>query len=84
MCLIGYAVPDTIEPVPDEIPAMFQPLQELENSAPASWNVDVLAVVPDRRSCGLDLRLLDLAEDRAWRSGHRSMSIIAPDANVGA
>ncbi|MGI9424589.1 MAG: GNAT family N-acetyltransferase [Hyphomicrobiaceae bacterium] len=83
-CLIGYAIPDTIEPVPDDIPPMFRPLQELENLAPGSWYVNVLAVVPDRRSRGLGRKLLDLAEDRARRSGHGAMSIIVSDANVGA
>jgi hypothetical protein len=30
-CLIGYEIPDNPEPIPDDMPAMFVPLQELEN-----------------------------------------------------
>ena len=33
-CLIGYGIDDEIEPVPTDMPAMFVPLQELENQAP--------------------------------------------------
>ena len=32
--LIGYPLPDAPEPIPDTMPAMFVPLQELENLAP--------------------------------------------------
>jgi hypothetical protein len=44
--LIGYEIPDNPEPVPSGMPTMFVPLQELENLAPATWYVNVLAVLP--------------------------------------
>jgi hypothetical protein len=36
-CLIGYGLRDDPEPIPDDMPAMFVPLQELENLAPGTW-----------------------------------------------
>ena len=36
-CLIGYEIPDNPGPIPDDMPTMFVPLQELENLAPGSW-----------------------------------------------
>jgi hypothetical protein len=47
--LIGYGIPNAPDPVPADIPAMFVPLQELENLAPATWYVNVLAVLPEFR-----------------------------------
>ena len=55
--LIGYALPIGREPIPD-MPAMFVPLQELENLAPGTWYVNVSAAYPDRRG-------------RAWPSSAR-------------
>jgi ribosomal protein S18 acetylase RimI-like enzyme len=83
-CLVGYAIPDEVEPIPDDMPAMFRPLQELENLAPGSWYVNVLAVVPEHRGKGLGSKLLDLAETTAAAAGHPGMSIIVSDANSGA
>jgi hypothetical protein len=34
------------------MPAMFVPLQELENLAPGTWYVNVLAAYPEHRSQG--------------------------------
>ena len=64
-CLIGYAIPDNPEPVPDDMPAMFVPLQELENLVPGTWYINVLAVQPQFRRQGLGARLLALADERA-------------------
>jgi hypothetical protein len=36
-CLIGYEIAENPEPIPDDMPAMFVPLQELENFAPGTW-----------------------------------------------
>src|SRR5262245_25664777 len=41
-CLIGYEIPDAPEPIDPAMPAMFRPLQELENLAPGTWYVNVL------------------------------------------
>ncbi|NJM33835.1 MAG: GNAT family N-acetyltransferase, partial [Rhodomicrobium sp.] len=46
-CLIGYAQPAQPEAIDyGSMPAMFVPLQELENLAPATWYVNVLAAYP--------------------------------------
>lgn len=83
-CLIGYEIPDVVEPVPQDIPAMFRPLQELENQAPGTWYVNVLAVLPERRRHGLGTALLGLAEHLGRTSGKRGMSVIVSDANTSA
>jgi ribosomal protein S18 acetylase RimI-like enzyme len=83
-CLIGYEIPDNPEPIPDDMPAMFVPLQGLENLAPGTWYINVLAVRPQFRNQGLGTRLLALAEEMARAHGKRGMSVIVSDANLGA
>jgi ribosomal protein S18 acetylase RimI-like enzyme len=84
-CLIGYSQPDEPEPIDyAEMPAMFVPLQELENLAPGSWYVNVLATYPEHRGQGLGLELLSIAEERARASGRPSLSLIVADANEDA
>lgn len=83
-CLIGYIVPDQPEPIPPDLPAMFVPLQELENLAPSTWYVNVLAVLPQHRGKGLGTTLLALADDTGRKLGKRGMSVIVSDANMGA
>lgn len=83
-CLIGYEIPDTAQPISDGMPAMFQPLQELENLLPSTWYVNVLAVVPEFRGLGLGTKLLRLADDTGRKLGNHSMSVIVSDANPGA
>ena len=82
-CLIGYEIPD--DPVPTgDMPPMFVPLQELENLAPATWYVNVLAVRPQFRGLGLGTTLLAFADEIGRARGMRGMSIIVSDANTGA
>jgi ribosomal protein S18 acetylase RimI-like enzyme len=83
-CLIGYAIPDEPEPVTADMPAMFVPLQALENLAPGTWYVNVLAVLPPFRGLGLGTRLLRLADAAARAFGKRRLSVIVADANTGA
>lgn len=83
-CLIGYAIADTPEPVPPDMPAMFLPLQELENLAPGTWYVNVLAVFPEYRNLGLGTALLGLADETGRRLARRGMSVIVSDTNLGA
>jgi ribosomal protein S18 acetylase RimI-like enzyme len=83
-CLIGYEIPDQPEPIGSDLPAMFVPLQELENLAPGTWYVNVLAVRPQFRCLGLGTRLLDFADETARARGKRGMSVIVSDANPGA
>ena len=83
-CLIGYVIPPHPEPVAADTPAMFVPLQELENTAPATWYVNVLAVRPQFRGQGLGTTLLGLADDTARSLSLGALSVIVSDANIGA
>ena len=83
-CLIGYEIPDEPQPVPPDMPPIFVPLQELENLAPATWYVNVLAVLPEHRNKGYGSRLLAFAEETGRKLGKRGMSVIVADANTGA
>jgi ribosomal protein S18 acetylase RimI-like enzyme len=82
--LIGYEIPERPKPVPDDMPAMFVPLQELENLAPGTWYVNVLAVRPQFRNLGLGRQLLDLAQRVAQSMGKRGLSVVVSNANDGA
>ena len=82
--LIGYPLPDRPEPIPQDMPAMFVPLQELENLAPGTWYVNVLAAYPEDRGKGHGTALLAIAEELASDTGRRGLSIIVSDANEGA
>ena len=82
--LIGYPLPDRPEPIPQDMPAMFVPLQELENLAPGTWYVNVLAAYPEHRGKGHGTALLAIAEQLAANTGRRGLSIIVSDANEGA
>lgn len=83
-CLIGCEIPDVPGPVPQDMPAMFVPLQELENLAPGTWYVNVLAVLPQFRGTGLGTRLLQRAEEISGALGKRGLSVVVSDANAGA
>ena len=83
--LIGYPLPDRPEPIPDSMPPMFVPLQELENLAPGTWYVNVLAAYPDKRGQGLGRALLAVADKLAAEADRPAgLSIIVSDANTGA
>ena len=84
-CLIGYALPEESEAIDyATMPPMFVPLQELENLAPATWYVNVLAVHPHLRGIGVGTALLKIAEQHAANKGCSGLSIIVADANEGA
>ena len=82
--LTGYRIGSEPEPIADDFPALFRPLQELENKALDSWYVNVLACYPEYRGQGLGSRLLRLAEEIARDQALRRMSVIVADNNVGA
>jgi ribosomal protein S18 acetylase RimI-like enzyme len=82
--LIGYPLADVPEPPPDDAPAMFVPLNELEDLVPGTWYVNVLAAYPEFRGRGYGRTLLALAEDLARETFRRGMSIIVADTNVAA
>jgi ribosomal protein S18 acetylase RimI-like enzyme len=84
-CLVGYPLPEEPEPVDlGRTPAMFVPLQELENLAPGTWYVNVLATYPEHRRRGYGTELLRLAEEFAAGSGRNGLSIVVSDANGAA
>lgn len=83
--LIGYALPNEPETINyDEIPPMFVPLQQLEDLAPGTWYVNVLAAYPQFRGKGLGSSLLTLAESLAIDSACSGISMIVSDGNTGA
>ena len=83
--LVGYALDDDPEPVDyADLPPMFVPLQQLEDMAPGTWYVNVLATYPDFRGRGYGRELLSIAEAIARDAGRRGLSIIVADTNAGA
>ncbi|MHA1189386.1 MAG: GNAT family N-acetyltransferase [Alphaproteobacteria bacterium] len=82
--LTGYAIPAQPDPIPDDMPPLFRALQELENLAPSTWYVNVLAALPEHRGRGLGGRLLAVAEEIARASGLDRTSLIVTDTNAGA
>ena len=84
-CLIGYPLQDPPAPVDyAEMPAMFRPLQELEDLAAGTWYVNVVATYPEYRGQGLGAGLLGIAEELATESGAKGLSLIVADSNEGA
>ena len=83
-CLTGYPVPAFPEPVGADEPDIFRPLAELENLAPLTWYVNVLAALPEHRGRGFGARLLALAEEIARDRGLPAMSLIISSGNAGA
>ncbi len=84
-CLIGYPLPDQPEPTDySELPALFVPMQQLEDLAPRTWYVNVLATYPDHRRRGHATALLDIAARLAGETGRDGLSIIVADSNTGA
>ncbi|MBP2234854.1 ribosomal protein S18 acetylase RimI-like enzyme [Sinorhizobium kostiense] len=82
--LTGYPIGSEPRPTGEDFPALFRPLQELENKALESWYVNVLACYPEHRGQGLGSRLLDLAEQIAREGALCRMSVIVASNNVGA
>jgi len=82
--LTGYGIGSEPEEIGDDFPALFRPLQELENKALDSWYVNVLACYPENRGQGLGSKLLEVADEIARDAGYNTMSVIVADENVGA
>jgi ribosomal protein S18 acetylase RimI-like enzyme len=82
--LIGYPLADTPEPMPDNLPPIVVPLEELEALAPGTWYVNVLAAYPEHRGKGYGGTLLAVAERLGRATLRRGMSIIVADTNMGA
>jgi ribosomal protein S18 acetylase RimI-like enzyme len=83
--LIGYRLPDTPETIDYQTtPAMFVGMQELENLAPGTWYVNVIATYPEHRGKGIGTKLLALAEELGRETRANGMSIIVADSNSTA
>lgn len=82
--LTGYKIGSEPVAIGEDFPALFRPLQELENKALESWYVNVLACYPDYRAQGLGSRLLDLADEIARAESLHRMSVIVASNNHGA
>jgi len=83
--LIGYPLAATsTSPDLSRMPPMFVPLQELENCAPGTWYVNVLASLPEYRGRGYGSGLLRIADELAAEQGQQALSIIVSDGNPGA
>ena len=82
--LTGYPTPAVPEPIADDEVAMFVPLIELENLAPSTWYVNILATYPEHRGRGHGVRLLALADDIARDQGLCAMSLIVASGNTAA
>lgn len=84
-CLMGYPLASAPEPVDyASLPPLFVPLQQLEDLAPDSWYVNVLATDPEHRGKGHGALLLEVAESHARASARHALSLIVADANAGA
>ena len=84
-CLIGYQISGKPEAIDYEtMPAMFVPLQELENQCPGYWYNDILSAYPQYRGQGIGTALLEYAEMKALKSACAGFAIIVSDANKGA
>jgi ribosomal protein S18 acetylase RimI-like enzyme len=82
--LIGYPLPDRPEPIADTMPRIFVPLRQLENLAPGTWHVNVLAAYPEFRGQGFGTALLAVAETIAAAAANAALSLIVSDTNAGA
>jgi ribosomal protein S18 acetylase RimI-like enzyme len=82
--LISYSLPDTPEPLSDELPAVLEPLHELANRALGTWYVHVLAACPEYRGRGLGSALLTVADDLAASAQKSGLSLIVSDTNTAA
>lgn len=83
--LIGYPLSTDPDPQRFEgLPAMFVPLQELEDLALGTWYVNVLATLEAYRGKGFGKDLLQIAADLAVATGCNGLSLIVSDSNTGA
>ncbi len=83
-CLLGYPSALEPEPIDPDTPPIFMPLLELENLAPGSWYLNVLATYPQHRGKGLGSALLAKAEEVTRKAGRTTISLIAEDTHHDA
>lgn len=83
--IAGYialdAVPADPDPVADDTPPIFRPMLELEQLAPGTTVINMLATLPDMRGRGIGSALLRFADTRAGPNG---LCLTVLDSNAGA
>jgi ribosomal protein S18 acetylase RimI-like enzyme len=77
----SYAMPDSLEPVPDDFDPVLRPMAELEIAG--SLYISGLALRPDFRNRRIGTRLLDRAHRRAHELGLGQISLLVFEANEG-
>lgn len=83
-CLLGYPAALEPEPIAPDTQPLFVPLIELENMAPGSWYLNVLATYPEYRGKGLGSALIAKAEAVTRTAGRKTISLIAEDTHHDA
>lgn len=78
----SYAMPDALEPLPDDFDPVLRPMAELE--IPGSLYISGLALRPDFRNRGVGTELLGRALGRARELGLGQVSLLVFEANQGA
>lgn len=83
--LVGYPRPREPEAVNyEEMPAMFVPLQQLEDLAPGTWYINAIAGFPEDRGKGYGSELMAIAEKLARQTQRKGLSLVVSNANKGA
>lgn len=83
--VLAYPLPQENEAVGwDDLPPLVRPLIELEQQAPGSFYINMLATLAEYRGRGYGSRLLAAAERMARQAGCRELSIEVFEENTGA
>jgi hypothetical protein len=81
-CLIGRGIGSSPAPIPSDMPVLFVPLQELENLAPDTWYVNVLARLYER--CGYEEAASRAMVKEAWvNEGQNWVLLMKTPRNCG-
>ena len=76
--VVFYPLPEEPQPIGADVPEMFIPILELENLAPNTVYINVLAVYPEYRGRGIGRALMEHVEAEA---SDRDLSLIVENAN---
>ena len=78
----SYAMPDELDPVPEDVDPVLRPYAELELAG--SLYISGVAMFPDFRGLGLGGAFLSRAHERAQAQGLGSVSLQCFEQNAGA
>jgi ribosomal protein S18 acetylase RimI-like enzyme len=90
--LVGYRIAEVHDrdyrrggdPNVPALPAMVEPLVELESLVPGHWYVNILATYPEHRGRGIGRALLSHADALAKATAARGLAVIVASGNDGA